>query len=192
MPVRSDSVIGQIAGAARRRRPLVHVTVSPRLARFLIAAGAQPAVKADRVHEESPAGTPGARAAGLPEFVPQGRIRVGIIGHGRDLHYAYSTDSDAVRGGDLLARVRTLHLRSYDEARMIGDAFRDGNPVVIDLAGMPDRDARRLIDFSAGLIYGLRGTIQRVTDEVFLLTPANVAAQDAAVSREGQGREAKS
>ncbi len=81
-----------------------------------------------------------------------------------------------------LARITTLHPRTYNEARTIGEHFREGTPVIMNLTEMVDSDAKRLVDFSAGLIFGLRGSIERVTNKVFLLSPANVevAAADKA------------
>ena len=81
-----------------------------------------------------------------------------------------------------LARITTLHPRTYNEARTIGEHFREGTPVIMNLTEMVDSDAKRLVDFSAGLIFGLRGSIERVTNKVFLLSPANVevAAEDKA------------
>jgi cell division inhibitor SepF len=79
-----------------------------------------------------------------------------------------------------LARITTLHPRTYNEARTIGEHFRDGTPVIMNLSEMDDADAKRLVDFSAGLVFATRGTIERVTSKVFLLSPANVsvAAED--------------
>jgi cell division inhibitor SepF len=81
-----------------------------------------------------------------------------------------------------LTRITTLHPRTYNEARTIGEHFREGTPVIMNLTEMVDSDARRLVDFAAGLIFGLRGSIDRVTNKVFLLSPANVevAAEDKA------------
>jgi cell division inhibitor SepF len=73
-----------------------------------------------------------------------------------------------------LTRITTLHPRTYNEARTIGEHFRDGTPVIMNLTEMVDSDARRLVDFAAGLIFGLHGSIDRVTNKVFLLSPANV------------------
>lgn len=72
------------------------------------------------------------------------------------------------------ARITTLHPRTYNEARTLGEHFRDGTPVIMNLSEMDDVDAKRLVDFAAGLIFGLRGSIDRVTAKVFLLTPADV------------------
>lgn len=72
------------------------------------------------------------------------------------------------------ARIVTLHPRTYNEARTLGEHFRDGTPVIMNLSEMDDVDAKRLVDFAAGLIFGLRGDIERVTAKVFLLSPADV------------------
>ncbi|MBN9104301.1 MAG: cell division protein SepF [Propionibacteriaceae bacterium] len=79
-----------------------------------------------------------------------------------------------------VSRIITVHPRTYNEARVIGENFRDGVPVIINLTDMEDSDAKRLVDFSAGLIFGLRGDIERITSKVFLLSPHNVtvAAED--------------
>jgi cell division inhibitor SepF len=79
-----------------------------------------------------------------------------------------------------LARITTLHPRTYNEARTIGENFREGTPVIMNLSEMDDGDAKRLVDFSAGLVFATRGTIERVTSKVFLLSPPNVsvAAED--------------
>ena len=79
-----------------------------------------------------------------------------------------------------LSRITTLHPRTYNEARTIGENFRDGIPVIMNLSEMSDGDAKRLVDFAAGLVFSVRGTIERVTAKVFLLSPPNVtvAAED--------------
>ncbi len=71
-------------------------------------------------------------------------------------------------------RITTLHPRTYNEARQIGEQFREGTPVIMNLTEMDDVDAKRLVDFAAGLVFGCHGTIERVTQKVFLLSPANV------------------
>ncbi len=79
-----------------------------------------------------------------------------------------------------LSRIITVHPRTYNEARTIGENFRDGVPVIMNLTDMEDVDAKRLVDFAAGLIFGLQGSIERITSKVFLLSPhnVNVAAED--------------
>lgn len=68
----------------------------------------------------------------------------------------------------------TLHPYSYNEARPIGERYREGNPVIMNLTAMEDRDAKRLVDFAAGLAFALRGSIDKITNKVFLLSPPNV------------------
>ena len=82
--------------------------------------------------------------------------------------------------GHPLSKITTLRPKDYSEARTIGERFRDGTPVIMDLVSMDNADAKRLVDFSAGLIFGLRGDIERITSKVFLLSPHNVtvAAED--------------
>ena len=73
-----------------------------------------------------------------------------------------------------LARITTIHPRTYNEAKTIGEAFREGTPVIMNLTDLSDADAKRLVDFAAGLVFGLHGAIERVTSKVFLLSPAHV------------------
>jgi cell division inhibitor SepF len=73
-----------------------------------------------------------------------------------------------------LTRIVTVHPRTFNDARTIGEHFRDGVPVIMNLTQMENADAKRLVDFAAGLILGLRGNIERVTSKVFLLSPQNV------------------
>jgi cell division inhibitor SepF len=80
----------------------------------------------------------------------------------------------APAGGSELARITTIHPRTYNEAKTIGEAFREGIPVIMNLTDLDDADAKRLVDFAAGLVFGLHGAIERVTSKVFLLSPAHV------------------
>jgi cell division inhibitor SepF len=71
-------------------------------------------------------------------------------------------------------KITTLHLRSYLDARSIGEHYRDGHPVIMNMTEMDDADAKRLVDFAAGLVFALRGTMDKVTSKVFLISPPNV------------------
>ena len=88
-----------------------------------------------------------------------------------------------------LSRITTLHPRTYNEARTVGENFREGIPVIMNLSEMDDSDAKRLVDFAAGLVFATRGTIERITNKVFLLSPPNVtvAAEDKQRLAEGGG-----
>ena len=74
-----------------------------------------------------------------------------------------------------LSRITTLHPSTYNEARTIGENFREGIPVIMNLSEMDDADAKRLVDFAAGLVFAVHGSIERITNKVFLLSPPNVA-----------------
>jgi len=112
---------------------------------------------------------PDVRAVGRDGVGRDGEVGGGYVGYQpadwRTEHVSQTTD---------LARITTLHPRTYNEARTIGEHFREGTPVIMNLTEMVDSDAKRLVDFAAGLIFGLRGSIERVTNKVFLLSPANV------------------
>lgn len=88
-----------------------------------------------------------------------------------------------------LNRITTIHPRTYNEAKTIGESFRDGTPVIMNLSDMSDADAKRLVDFAAGLVFGLHGAIERVTSKVFLLSPAHVevATEEAEANPTGRG-----
>ncbi|MGE9809001.1 MULTISPECIES: cell division protein SepF [unclassified Janibacter] len=92
----------------------------------------------------------------------------------------HSVVRDVEVGG--LTRITTIHPRTYNEAKNIGENFRDNIPVIMNLSDMDDADAKRLVDFAAGLIFGLHGSIERVTNKVFLLSPSHIeiASEDAA------------
>lgn len=73
-----------------------------------------------------------------------------------------------------LRRIVTICPSNYNQAKEIGEAFRDGVPVIMNLSNLADSEARRMIDFAAGLIFGLQGSIEKVTNRVFLLSPKTV------------------
>ncbi|WP_153392514.1 cell division protein SepF [Ornithinicoccus halotolerans] len=86
-----------------------------------------------------------------------------------------------------LNRITTIHPRTYNEAKTIGESFRGGVPVIMNLSDMDDSDAKRLVDFAAGLAFGLHGSIERVTSKVFLLSPSHVEVQGSSASATKQG-----
>ena len=77
-----------------------------------------------------------------------------------------------------LRTITTVHPRSYNDAKSIGEAFRDGTPVIMNVSDMGEAEAKRLVDFAAGLVFALHGSIERVTAKVFLLTPSFVEVRD--------------
>jgi cell division inhibitor SepF len=67
---------------------------------------------------------------------------------------------------------------AYADVRAIGEGFRAGDVISMDLAGLTPDDAKRMIDFASGLTFGLHGTIERLGGKVFLLTPKGVELAD--------------
>jgi cell division inhibitor SepF len=114
-----------------------------------------------------PAPEPARVAPGPDSRVREHSATVATLADRRPVSVATPARPDA-------ARIVTLHPRTYNEARTLGEHFRDGTPVIMNLSEMDDVDAKRLVDFSAGLIFGLRGDIERVTAKVFLLSPPDV------------------
>lgn len=106
---------------------------------------------------------------------------------------ALAVDADRHRGvsdyrpSAATYRITTFVPASYNDAKTVGEHYRQGVPVIINLTELDDRSAMRLIDFCAGLTFGLHGTLERVTNKVFLLSPADVevTAEDKARIREG-------
>jgi cell division inhibitor SepF len=67
---------------------------------------------------------------------------------------------------------------SFNEAQEVADKFMAGVPVIVNLQGVERELSRRLVDFASGLCYGLRGQMERVTNQVYLLTPSDVQVSD--------------
>ncbi len=105
-------------------------------------------------------------------------------GYGRE--YADEKHPPYVEAYQPTYQITALHPRTYNEARTIGEHFRKNTPVIMNLSDMDDADAKRLVDFAAGLTFGLHGRIERVTAKVFLLSPHNVT-----VTASGQGQDRK-
>jgi cell division inhibitor SepF len=97
------------------------------------------------------------------------------------------TSAPARRSIAELARITTLHPRTYNDARAIGEYFRDSTPVIMNLTDMDDVDAKRLVDFAAGLVFGLRGSIDKITTKVFLLSPVNISVTAEEKARIAEG-----
>lgn len=76
----------------------------------------------------------------------------------------------------------------FDDVQRVADAFKKVQPVIINLQQVDKDLSRRLIDFASGLCYGLEGEMERVADQVFLLTPkgAELSADDRRRLEEGE------
>jgi cell division inhibitor SepF len=88
-----------------------------------------------------------------------------------------STGSSSVRtvSGAAQPRPYTVRPSRFDHAQEVGDRFKDGQPVIVNLQDVDANLLRRLIDFCSGLCYALGGTMEKVAVGVYLLTPANVS-----------------
>lgn len=87
-----------------------------------------------------------------------------------------------------VAGVGVVPPRTFNDAQQIADQFKRGHPVIVNLQGTDAELAKRIIDFGSGLTYGLDGSMQRIADKVFLLTPpdVDVSAEDrAAIAESG-------
>jgi cell division inhibitor SepF len=76
-------------------------------------------------------------------------------------------------------KMHIVEPRSFTEAQAIADKFKQGTPVIMNMASTTPELAKRLLDFASGLTYGLDGGLQKVSDRVFMLTPHNVDVTDA-------------
>jgi cell division inhibitor SepF len=72
------------------------------------------------------------------------------------------------------AKVHLVAPRAFNDAKQIADRFKAQIPVIINLQSADTELSKRLIDFASGLTYALDGSMQRVADKVFLLTPRDV------------------
>jgi cell division inhibitor SepF len=63
---------------------------------------------------------------------------------------------------------------SFGQAQEVADKYKGSQPVIMNLQGADRELSRRLIDFASGLCYGLGGQMERVANQVYLLTPTNV------------------
>ncbi len=74
----------------------------------------------------------------------------------------------------------TVSPSAFNQAQEVADRFMAGTPVILNLQGTDRELSRRLVDFASGLCYGMRGQMEKVTNQVYLLTPSNtkVSAED--------------
>jgi len=80
--------------------------------------------------------------------------------------------------GPVTAKPRVVVPNSFNDAQEVADHYREKQPVIVNMQNAERDLARRLIDFSSGLCYGLGGQMERVADQVYLLTPADVEVAD--------------
>lgn len=131
--------------------------------------GPVPSVRDER--ERAPERTPAVRTvANIEERRPR-PVRTEL----REAREAVRTES--VSAG-AVSRIETVTPLTYNDARTVGEHYRSGVPVIMNLSEIDADDAKRLVDFSAGLVFAAHGKITRVTEKVFLLSPHDVDVTD--------------
>jgi cell division inhibitor SepF len=144
--------------------------------------GLAPDDEYDEEYYDEPAPTPtgGGRAAYVPPEPPE--MHAGAV---RPLARSVEPASGQVAAVRTTGVVRPLTPQSsakpyamsptsFNEAQAVADKYMAGIPVIMNLQGLERDLSRRLVDFASGLCYGLRGSMERVTNQVYLLTPSNV------------------
>lgn len=96
------------------------------------------------------------------------------IARARDAAPLRAVPNAADRPAAPQVKIHTIEPRSYAEAQSIADKFKAGQPVIVNLLGTDAELCKKLLDFAAGLTYGLDGSIQKVSDRVYMLSPRNV------------------
>ncbi|SBN63091.1 cell division inhibitor SepF [Curtobacterium sp. 9128] len=145
---------------------------SPAQARAQQQQSAPPAVQHEAAPAAAPAAPPAATATAPAPAEPKHTHQRGA--QVTPLRRSHTTAQKATPVQEM-NEILTVHPREYKDAQSIAESFRDGIPVIINLSQMTEADARRMIDFASGLSLGLYGKIERVTNKVFLLSPAHVA-----------------
>ena len=145
----------------------------------------------DRVQPDRPSAVraiPGNQAS--PDRTPSGRPNANPLGGGygdssvRVIPMDMDPDEQQPVGSvrpvvaAMTTKPQLIVPKSFNDAQQVADAYRDTKPVIVNLQGAERDLARRLIDFSSGLCYGLGGSMERVADQVYLLTPDDVQVSD--------------
>lgn len=107
-----------------------------------------------------------------PDYPPDSRFRAAARNSGDEADFDDGADEDTETASSF--QIAALRPTSFSDARMIGEYFRNGVPVIMNLSGLDGPDAKRLVDFASGLIFGLRGNIDRIANRVFILVPSDV------------------
>jgi cell division inhibitor SepF len=82
------------------------------------------------------------------------------------------------RRGSEMSEIITLEPQTYADGKEVAAHYRQGIPVIVNIGGMSEADAKRMLDFMLGLKEALEGQIRRVTPKVFLLSPSHVEVND--------------
>ena len=114
--------------------------------------------------------------AGAAEFAPTATVRPLPRDEGRDVPTTVSARPAVVRPlvTSKAPKVNVVAPIRFGDAQEIGDLVKSGSPVIVNLQASERDLARRMIDFCSGVTYALAGSMEKVAEQVFLLTPSNV------------------
>lgn len=127
-----------------------------------------PAIRSvrDELHEPVEPPAPSESASGMVRPVP------------RDEPSSLVTPRPAVVRHETSAPVHVVEPNGFNDAQELGDRLKANQAVVLNLRGLDRELQRRLIDFSSGLAYAVAGTMRKVDDQVFLITPTAVEVSE--------------
>jgi cell division inhibitor SepF len=140
-----------------------------------------PAEAADDESDDYPASRRSSFASQFESGAGSGSVK--RVDRGMEFERARGSEGPSLRsvpspGSSAQVKMHIVEPKSYAEAQSIADKFKQGTPVILNLVMTKPDLSKRLIDFSSGLTYGLDGGLQKVSDKVFMLTPANVQVSD--------------
>ena len=120
-------------------------------------------------------GRPAGRGYAAPEPEPTGTIRTLPVQE-QPTGVGLVTPRPQVRQINPVpaTKVHVVAPSSFSDAQEIGDRLKASQPVIVNLQAVDRELSRRMIDFCSGATYALGGSMDRVADHVFLLTPSNV------------------
>ena len=101
--------------------------------------------------------------------------------------YEGEDGQDGAEGAGAGQQIATVRPETFQDAVTIGEYFRHDVPVIINLHDMDTPDAKRIVDFASGLIFGRRGSIERISARVFLLLPPGYGIITGQGSLNGEG-----
>lgn len=70
-------------------------------------------------------------------------------------------------------RIMVIKPKCFNNSTEAADQLKQRRPVILDVGGLDPEEARRVVDFIAGTVYGLGGDIQKVSGGIFVATPAS-------------------
>lgn len=135
-----------------------------------------PTSRRQPAYADAPAPAPVTSSVGGNDFAPSATVRPLAREEGRDVPATVTTRSAVVRPlvVSKQPKVNVVAPIRFADAQEIGDFVKAGSPVIVNLQASERDLSRRMIDFCSGVTYALGGSMEKVAEQVFLLTPSNV------------------